>query len=247
MKYLLVLFFALILACNAPKKEQKKEVKPIEKEIVVEKAIEKPKIAENELIVVFKNPKKIEDAKSLLKNSGLTFRKMAYNKNSSKIGIIAVPEGKRTFWLDKLQKTNAFRLVDINTKETLSELINKEENTLISIRKTPCFGDCVVYNVTIDKNGNVTYNGIKYVLEKGTREFTLTSNQLEQLTKMLAKKDFNEFKDTYDDPRITDLASTYIVSNGKQVKIRLWNEIPDELIDIHEYIEGLLLDKKLFE
>ena len=247
MKYLLVLLFALILACNVPKKEQKKEVKPIEKEIVVEKAIEKPKIAENELIVVFKNPKKIEDAKSLLKNSGLTFRKMAYNKSTSKIGVIAVPEGKRAFWLDKLQKTNAFRLIDINTKETLSELISKEENILISIRKTPCFGDCAVYNVTIDKSGNVSYNGIKYVLEKGIHEFTLTTNELEQLTKMLAKKDFNEFKDTYDDPRITDLASTYIVSNGKQIQIRLWNGIPDELIDIHEYIEGLLLDKKLFE
>ncbi|MDO6744801.1 DUF6438 domain-containing protein [Tenacibaculum soleae] len=245
MKYLLFTFFALLLACNVPKKEIEKKTNTPKKEKTI--IVKEPNLIKNELIVVFKNPKKIEDAKSLLKNSGLTFHKMAYDKQISKIGIVTVPEEKRTFWLDKLQKTNAFKEVAINTKTTLNNLIEKEENTLISIRKTPCFGDCAVYTLTIDKKGNVIYNGIEYVLEKGVRKFTLSETAFEKLTKMLAKKDFNEFKDVYDDPKITDLPSTYITSNGKQIQIRLWNGIPDELIEVHEYLEGILLEKRFFE
>lgn len=245
MKYLLFTFFALLLACNVPKKEIEKKTNTPKKEKTI--IVKEPNLIKNELIVVFKNPKKIEDAKSLLKNSGLNFHKMAYDKQNYKIGIVRIPEGKRTFWLDKLQKTKAFKEVAINTKNTLKNLIEKEENTLISVRKTPCFGDCAVYTLTIDKKGDVIYNGIDYVLEKGIREFTLPETAFKKLTKMLAEKDFNEFKDVYDDPKITDLPSTYIISNGKQVQIRLWNGIPDELIEVHEYLEEILLAKKFID
>lgn len=248
MKYLLLSLLTLALACGVPKKETRKEpTKPKKKEIVVKKTIEKPKVLKSELIVVFRDPNKIEDDKSLIKNSGLTFNKMIYDKKTSKIGIITVPEGKQGFWLNKLQKTNAFKLVNINNKKILNDLIKKEENLLVSIRKTPCFGDCTVYDVTINKEGSVTYYGTKYVLKKGKHEFKLSDKEFEKLNAMLTVKSFDEFNDIYDNPAISDLPSTFIIHKGKQVKIRLWKNIPDELINIHEYIEGILLDKKFFE
>lgn len=170
---------------------------------------------------------------------------MVYDKNTSKIGIITVPEGKRTFWLEKLQKENVFKLVNINNKETVSDLIKKEENTLINIKKTPCSGDCAVYELSIDKQGNVIYNGIKYVLKEGKHEFKLSEKEFEKLNTMFSPKGFENFKDEYDDPSIVGLANTFITYNDKQIKIRLWRDIPDELINIHEYIESILLNKKL--
>ncbi|WBX74993.1 DUF6438 domain-containing protein [Tenacibaculum ovolyticum] len=248
MRYLLLLSFLLSLACSVPKKETEvKPIKNIEKEVTIKKTIDKPKIVENELIVIFRNPKNIESAKSLIKNSGLSFQKMVYNKNTSKIGIITVPEGKRAFWLEKLQKENAFKLVNINNKKTASDLIKKEENTLINIKKTPCSGDCAVYELSIDKQGNVIYNGIKYVLKEGKHEFKLSDKEFEKLNTMFSPKGFENFKDEYDDPSIVGLANTFITYNDKQIKIRLWRDIPDELINIHEYIESILLNKKIIE
>ncbi|WP_428742229.1 DUF6438 domain-containing protein [Tenacibaculum sp.] len=244
MKYLLYSFLVLGISCSIPKKSSETKEKEI---IIKEEKIAKPIATQNELIVVLKNAKSINDVKSLIKNSGLTWSKMAYDTEASKIGIIKVPERKREFWVGKLQESGEFRLVDINTEEKLADIINKEKNTLLSIRKTQCFGDCPRYSVSIDKKGNVIYNGIEYVLEKGIHEFTLSEEQLKELNNKLSKKDFSSFKDVYNNPKVQDLPSTYIIHNGKQIQIRLWNGIPDELIDIHEYVEGILLNKKLIE
>ena len=249
MKYLFYSFLALGISCSIPKKSSEaKLTEPKEKEITIkEEKIAKPITPQNELIVVLKNAKSIDDVKSLVNNSGLTWSKTAYDTGVSKIGIIEVPEGKREFWIGKLQESGEFRLVDINTEEKLTDIINKEKNTLLSIRKTQCFGDCPVYSVSIDKEGNVIYNGIEYVLVKGIQKFTLTKEQLNELNNKLSKKEFSSFKDVYNNPKVQDLPSTYIIHNGKQIQIRLWNGIPDELIDIHEYVEGILLNKKFFE
>ncbi|WP_440069525.1 DUF6438 domain-containing protein [Tenacibaculum discolor] len=248
MKYLLYSFLALGISCGIPKKSSEtKLTEPIEKETIIEEEVTKPIASQNELIIVLKNAKSIDDVKSLIKNSGLTWSKMAYETDASKIGIVEVPEGKRDFWIDKLQESGEFRLVDANSEEKLTNIISEEKNNLLRIIKTPCFGDCPVYSVSIDKEGNVLYKGIEYVLVKGTQKFTLSEKQLQELNNKLNKKDFASFKDVYSNPKIPDLSSTYIVHDGKQILIRLWKDIPDELIDVHEYIDGILLDKKFIE
>lgn len=249
MKHVLYSFLALGISCGVPKKSSETNLtEPTEKEIIVEeKKATKPVAPQNELIIVLNNAKSIDDVKSLVKNSGLTWDKMAFETDASKIGIVKVPEGKREFWVGKLQESGEFRTVDINTEEKLAKIISEEKNSLLRIRKTPCFGECPTYSVSIDKDGNVVYNGIDYVLVKGTQSFTLTDNQLQELSEKLNKKDFASFKEVYDNPKVLDLGSTYIIHNGKQIQIRLWNNIPDELIDINEYVADILFDKKFIE
>ncbi|CAM1349805.1 DUF6438 domain-containing protein [Tenacibaculum crassostreae] len=249
MKYISLSILLFAAMCSSPKKNNEpKLVESEEKEITVkEETVEKPKVPENELIVVLKNAESINDIKSLVKNSGLTWSKMAYETDASKIGIVKVPVGKRKFWIDKLQQTDEFRLVDINTDETLAKAISEEKNNLLSIRKTPCFGECPVYSVKIDKEGNGVYNGVDYVLVKGIQEFTLSDKQLKELNNRLATKGFDSFKKVYDNPKVLDLGNTYIVHDGKQVKIRLWKDIPDELINIHEYVLDILFEKEFIE
>ncbi len=248
MKYILYSFLALGISCGIPKKKSEtKLTEPTEKETIIKEEVTKPIVSQNELIVVLKNAQSIEDVKSLIKNSGLTWSKMAYETDSHKIGIVEVPKEKSQFWINKLQESGEFSLVDKNSEEKLTKLISEAKNTLISIKKTQCFGDCPIYAVNIDKEGNVIYKGIDYVLKKGTKKFTLTNKQLQELTDKLNNANFANFKAVYDNPEVLDLGSTYITYNGKQIQIRLWKNIPDALIDINEYIADILFEKKFIE
>lgn len=242
MKYLYLSIFLLALNCSTPKKELEK-TEETKTEVIEIK--EEPKV--KELIVVLKNAAASEDAKSLITNSGLQWSEVVYDKNSTQIAVIKVPEDKSDFWLERLNKSGEFKTVTNNTKETLTELIKKAETTFLSLRKTQCLGDCPIYDVTIDEDGNGVYKGIKFVTEIGEKKFKLTEEELASLKEKLGKNNFSEYQKSYDDPKIMDLPSTFITYQGEQVKIRLWKGIPKELIDVHEYIEGILLDKKFFQ
>lgn len=248
MKYLAYAFLALATTCNAPKKGKETHLKDsLETEVTTQKNVETPNTKNSKLIVILNNAENLNDVKQLVKNSGLTWSKMAYETDAAKIGIIEVPANKSEFWVQKLLESDEFRLVDVHSEKKLASIISEEKNALIKIKKTACFGDCPIYTVAIDKDGNVVYNGKEYVLVKGIQKFSLTNKQLQNLNDKLNQKSFSSFNSVYDNPRISDLGSTYIVHNGKQVKIRLWKDIPDELIDIHEYITDILLDKKFIE
>ncbi len=246
MRYLLLSVFALTMACATPKKDKKNTT--IEEETVIEIKDKTPEVViNNELILVLNNPEKVEDAKALITNSGLDWNKLIFDQDDLKIALITVPKEKIDFWVKRLGESGTFKSVEKNQILTINNIKKDYENRLISIKKTPCFGDCPVYSLDIDKDGNVIFNGIQYVLKEGKHEFKLTEKQLKKINDMLSEKDFSEFKKAYDDTRITDLPSTFITHNGKQIKIRLWKDIPDELINVHEYIEGILLDQKFLE
>ncbi|CAM1344086.1 DUF6438 domain-containing protein [Tenacibaculum amylolyticum] len=240
MKFLYLSIFLLAMSCGAPKSNTSKSEAGSSQN-------SETKI-ENQLIVVLNNPNSIQNVKSLVKNSGLTWKDMILDSPTSKIGVIEIPDGKYDFWIDRLQNTDEFRTVGVNSKELADELVNREKNTLISIRKTQCLGDCPAYEVYIDNLGNLTYTGNAYVIEKGIKKFKLSDKEFAILKEKLGKKSFTSFKEVYDNPRIMDLPSTYITHDGKQIKIRLWSDdVPEELMDINEYIEGILLEKKFFE
>ncbi len=258
MRYILLFSLLFALSCDSLKKEKEKETPPPteektveiteeEKEAPVEEVVIPEKDYSKELVVVLKYAQSSEDAIELLKNSSLQWEDTNYDSKVTKIGIVTLPDTDREVWIQRLEESGAFKFVAENGKEAIDNAIKEEEKVLIALSKTACFGDCPVYEVTIDKEGNLIFNGLQYVKEEGIQTFKLEENELKTLKDKLAKKDFNSFNDVYDDPEIMDLASTYITYNNKQVKIRLWKDLPDELIDIHEYIGDLLYKRKYLE
>lgn len=256
MKVLCISLFLLALSCGETKKETKPNIVAPQKTITetkkeatpIKSTIKKKKIiTNNQIIAILKNPDAIKEAQEMVKNSGITWKETILDKNTSKIALIEVPEEKnKEEWLDRLKNSGYFKNVAINTEKVTKAFIEKEENTLIYIRKTSCLGDCPVYSVSIDKEGNVFYEGKQYVIEKGVKEFKLTDKQFSSLNKYLSK-DFSSFKNVYDNPKIMDLPNTFISCNDKHIKIRLWNDdVPDTILELHEYLEGILLDKKFF-
>ncbi|MFY7670178.1 DUF6438 domain-containing protein [Tenacibaculum sp. MEBiC06402] len=244
MKSICMAILLLALSCGAPK-EKSSDTTRTTPATKTETIKEEPK---NELIVVLNNPKSLDNVKALVTNSGMKWKSMLMDNATSKIAVIETPDENLDTWKERLLNSREFRSIEVNRKDIAEKLIKRENNTFIAIRKTRCMGDCPSYNVYIDKEGNVSYEGIEFVLEKGSKEFKLSEKELSTIKDILKKKDFSSYKDVYDNPRIMDLQSTYLVHDGKQVQVRLWNDdVPEELMELNEYIEGILLEKKFFE
>lgn len=242
MKFLCMAIFLIALSCGGVKNNTDTNN--------TENANPKPAVvtvADKSIILELKNPNTIEDVKQLVKNSGLKWDKMAFQNDANAIALIKVPGDKVAIWTERLTKSSEFKSVTPHNKATLDALVKKAKTSFFTFRKSECFGDCPVYNVIIDAAGNVTYTGKKYVTETGVRKFKLSDKEFTKLKEKLESSSFSEYKKKYDDPNIMDLPSTYITHKDKQVQIRLWKNIPKDLINVHEYIEGLLLDKKYFE
>lgn len=251
MKYLLLSFIFLALNCAKPtktveKEKTKKPNKTVETITTKEKIVETKKMQE-ELIVVIKDINNIEDAKALIVNSGLTWNSLAIDTKSLKAASIKVPVEKKDFWIQRLQDSNVFSSVEINEENTLKELKYIAENTFVKLRKTHCSGDCPVYDVTFFKDGKVVFNGIENVLITGKQEFTVTEKQLKKLIQMFGKTTFTKYKNAFVDTTLADFPSTFITHQNKQIEIKLWKNVPDELAFAHEYLEEILLEKKLIE
>lgn len=230
MKLAYLAFFLLIVSCNSSQKTSGNTT-----------------FETNDLLVELKKSSTVNDAKALITNSGLTWDSLVLNNNDVRIALVKVPVNKKDFWLKKLRKSGAFASVNLNSSASLNN--NEEVNTpLFKIEKTPCFGDCPVFKVSINETGKVTYKGIENVLAIGVQEFQLSDKEFNTLKEKLEKNNFSSFQKKYDNPKIMDLPSTFISYNGEQIEVRLWSdEVPTELIDVKEYVEGILLDKKFFE
>jgi hypothetical protein len=80
----------------------------------------------------------------------------------------------------------------------------------ITLKRTLCFGTCPAYSVTIDGDGNVTFDGQTYVANKGRRIDRIAPEQVKLLFAAFQKSDFFWLFDSYSS-RITDMP-TYVVT-----------------------------------
>ena len=199
-----------------------------------------PEATKDELIVVLKDPSKMEDAKALITNSGLKWEKLLFNQKDLKIALIKVPEDKRDFWLERLQQSGTFSSVELNGIATIQDIEKNHKNSLVKIRKTACFGRCAVYEFTIFKDGKSLFNGLQNVNKTGKHQITLSKEQFIGLKDKLNKTDFSKYNEDYNNPRITDLPSLYITYQGKQIQIRIWKNVPEELKELTTYIEEIV-------
>jgi len=250
MKYIPLLLFLLITSCESGKKTIKKKETILEvptkiiKKIEVETPIIEVQKTKEEILLILKDPKKIEETKTLLSDNGFTFKELLFDKNTLKIALVEIPIETQDVSIQKLRNSNVFSLIEINNTETLEKNIKQFNNTLIQFSKTPCSGDCPTFQITIDKQGNVNYNGIESVLVKGKVEFQLTEKQLQKLQNKLSKTTFDTYNDIYD-TEMVDLPNTFVTYNDTEVLIKIWKDVPDELIFVTEYLEDLLLAKNL--
>jgi hypothetical protein len=257
MKYFLLLFILLTLSCNQSKnKEEKIEQKEIikkekteVKEKIEVKEIKKDSFVKTKetLVIVLKNVNNLKDAKALIVNSGLTWVKLIINDTNLKAALIEVSVDKKHFWIDRLKTSNVFSSVEVNSEENIEKIKNIAKNTFVKIRKTHCSGDCPVFDMIVFNDGKVLFNGIENIPFKGIKEFILTKKQLKKLKDYFSKTSFNNYSESFIDIAIADFPSTFITYQNKEIEIKLWKNIPEELIFAYEYLDVILLQEKLIK
>ncbi len=121
-----------------------------------------------------------------------------------------------------------------------------EEDLLIELKRTPCYGSCPVYTLKIDKNGKGLFDGVENVEKIGRFGFSLSQDELEELENAFLQVDFYQLKNIYDG-LVSDLPTTYITYNkdGNRKKIMDYYHAPATLRALENRIETLVLSKKM--
>lgn len=68
---------------------------------------------------------------------------------------------------------------------------------VITLERTPCFGTCPAYKLTIYDDGKVEYEGKDYVKRKGKAEGQITKAELEALVGEFERIDYLNLADNY--------------------------------------------------
>src|SRR4029077_12376057 len=91
-------------------------------------------------------------------------------------------------------------------------------DTRISLERTACFGACPIYTVTITGDGQVTFNGRRFVRVTGEQHGTASMADVAHLAAMVEAGHFSCLQDAYR-ARVTDLPSQIItLERGGQTK-----------------------------
>ena len=121
-----------------------------------------------------------------------------------------------------------------------------DEDLLIELKRTPCYGFCPVYTVKIDKSGKGLFEGVENVDNIGRFSFSISQEELMGLENAFLEVDFYQLRNIYE-REVSDLPTTYITYNkeGNRKKIMDYYGAPEELRSLENRIETLVLSKKM--
>jgi len=132
------------------------------------------------------------------------------------------------------------------TADQSSETITATPFEVIRYAKTPCFGTCPQFVMTIRSDGFASYRGKRFVEMEGSWRGEWNQKQIEEVLLKAQEIGFLDMEDSYDNHLVTDLPSTTAVltvnSQTKSVLNRY--EGPKELAQLYEVLDKIIEDVK---
>ena len=124
----------------------------------------------------------------------------------------------------------------------LEGLNNYQKKPLVKMRKTPCFGKCPYFEVSIFDDGLIKYEGFKFVDRIGLYSSKINKKQVALIEDFIRRIDFFSFDEVYD-ARVTDLPSIIIEINlnGEYHKVKGRYKIPEKFKLFTKFIDDLIL------
>lgn len=110
--------------------------------------------------------------------------------------------------------------------------------TKISLERTPCFGTCPVYKLTVYSDGKVEYEGKDHVKEKGSRSSKIDEKLFLRLMNKVDEIGFFKLNDRYEG-RVTDLPTriTTVTKGDVSKTVRNYYGGPKGLHDLEQLID----------
>lgn len=121
-----------------------------------------------------------------------------------------------------------------------------KESIFITMERTPCFGKCPNYKITIFNTGNVVYEGLQFAEKQGKFKKKLNNKQLTELEEQIEYLKIFALKDVYDS-KITDIPSCILLINYKEKKKKILDRdgAPEELKRFEKLIDALIITNDL--
>lgn len=132
------------------------------------------------------------------------------------------------------------RIYERNQKKSTTPVNLKD--LVITLERTPCFGACPTYKLTIKGSGVVIYEGKASVKVKGKRISMMSKDKVKELVSEFEKIDYFSLKNNYDKLTATDMPSAYtsIIIDGKKKSVSHYhgdNTAPKPLTKLENKID----------
>lgn len=116
-----------------------------------------------------------------------------------------------------------------------------DENLLVRLQRTACFGKCPVFTVDIFRDGKVTYSGVAHVKKRGQYVAIAGLDCLKKIQKKAKEVNYFKMSDKYPkgDIELTDIPTTITyIRQGEKGKLIADNfDAPKELIEFEKWLE----------
>ena len=117
----------------------------------------------------------------------------------------------------------------------------KQLEIVVMLKKTPCYGDCPIYNFQALNNGHatlivghITSEHFGLGLKEGEYEGTINSEDLKEIIELAEAIDYFSLKPKYDDEKIMDLPAAILSIEGHKVFNRFEGPNLDPLYSLIE-------------
>lgn len=119
------------------------------------------------------------------------------------------------------------------------------EDIMISLERTPCFGFCPDYTVTVFGNGTVVYEGRNFVAVEGMQRGQISQEDVRELVDEFYDARFFNMRDRYEQS-VTDLPSqtTSITIDGKTKSVYRYGFEPERLAMLEDKIDEIAQTEK---
>lgn len=124
---------------------------------------------------------------------------------------------------------------------------NQTDITEISLKTSPCFGTCPVFDITIQTDGNAKYIGKRFTKLQGEFQATIGKDSLIHLYNLLRKADVFSLESRYE-VSYTDMPTYTLNVKNKEGKSKTISDYgpsgPQPLKEVYKEISKLIRETK---
>jgi hypothetical protein len=117
------------------------------------------------------------------------------------------------------------------------------ENLQITINRSPCYGMCPTYNMTIYGDGKVVWEGMKNVKAETLDSTMISQADIQKLVDAFENYSFWNLKDRYHSDMVTDLPSTTvtIVKDGRRKSVYSYFGAPESFTKVAQAVDDVAI------
>ncbi|MFC1983355.1 DUF6438 domain-containing protein [Chloroflexota bacterium] len=119
------------------------------------------------------------------------------------------------------------------------------DEVVITLERTPCFGACPEYQLTVYGNVTLVYEGKRFVRIEGKRTAIISEEKVRQLLSEFKEIDYFSLNDSYEEFMATDMPSAFtsLTIDGKTKTVRHYHgdfSAPKELTELEKKIDEIV-------